>query len=195
MCKILLEHQQKSLNDFFGKEEAEAATEIIVAHAANRKAEAEKLVAEAKAAFTAMDIGKRLEAIRDGEESRKKDCVKWGDYQEVKCPACEGAARMFGKVIRQAAPKDDEGNLVQETIYLPIGLKCYACPLLINGHEYLHGLGLGAQFKRLHFLDPVEHFNVDPSEYGWIDEDELKKARRAWETEGRYDYYPDDYRR
>ncbi|MDX1945859.1 MAG: hypothetical protein SFU86_10720 [Pirellulaceae bacterium] len=188
VCSILIEHQNQPLEQFLGKDEAEAAKEMMVAIAADRRAEAHRLVEEARTAFQEMSIELRLEAIRTGESLRKNDWKSWGKHQDIACPACEGPARLHGKLVWKSKPKDDDGSLAQDEIYLPTELKCYSCPLSITGHEFLHGIGLGAQFKRTAYLDPVEHFSIDPGEYGWLDEDALEEKKRDWEHEQRHRY-------
>ena len=91
------------------------------------------------------------------------------------CPACEGSARIVGKIISESRPKDVDGELVQESLFLPVRLKCFSCSLRLDGHDYLHGIGLGGQFKRKDYIDPVEHFGIDPGEYGWVDPESLRE--------------------
>jgi hypothetical protein len=54
---------------------------------------------------------------------------------------------------------------------------------MLNGYDLLHALGLGNQFQLHLGLDPVSHFDINPGDYGWMDED----AAKEWVMQQRYE--------
>jgi hypothetical protein len=162
---ILLEFVDKSLEDFWGSEEAETQTKIINALNENKKKEAFDIVKEQKKKFSNQTIDERLKKIKNSKVLRKQDYQSETIGRDIECPACEGAARLLGELIKSSAPKDDNGELVQQHTYLPKKLICYSCNLSLDGYNLLHGIELGATFQKRDVLDPVEYYDIDLQEY------------------------------
>lgn len=168
VCEVLLDFIGKDLSDFVGMQEATTALKMLQASRANKKDEAFKLIKHKRVAFSELPITERLEKIKDSSVLRARDYRMRFRGIEVDCPACEGAAVIVGEIIRSSNPRDEDGELIQIDQYLPEKLQCYSCELLLEGYEYLQGVGLGEPYQKRDILDPIEFYDIDPKEY--IDE-------------------------
>ena len=168
ICTIFLSLNETDLEDFVGTEHATTAKEMVESLSDQKKAEAHEEVRMKKEAFKALSVEERLERIRQGN-GRAKNSKYYEQSKEIKCPSCEGTALVFGGLVRSTTPKDDDGVLVQEDVWLPILLGCYCCGLTIEGHALVSALGFGDQFVTPDVLDPKDYYQIefDPSE--WYD--------------------------
>ena len=164
---ILLHGSEKALKDFVGEENSETATEMINALSAQVKQQAYSMVRNQKEQFERLSIEDRLNRITDGGKRVKNVASARSSYRKVQCPACEGDALLAGTLIRSTVPRDREGSLVQEDVWLPSALACPCCELKIQGHAQVAALGLGNKFTTTDVLDPQEYYEIefDPSEY------------------------------
>jgi len=164
-CKIFLDYIDKDLKSFLGKREAIVAKKMISALLDNKKDEAFKIIKYHKDLFNELPIEERLEKINRSKSIRdaKYKSIKRGI--DIKCPACEGAAKIYGELISSSIPRDNDGELVQESSYLPKRLQCFSCDLHIEGYTLLHGIDLGDPFQKYDVLDPVDYYDIDPYQY------------------------------
>ena len=166
LCTILLDKSEKNLKDLVGDEHAVTAAEMIDALSEQVKIHARSLVKQQKHEFESLSTEDRLERIIEGGKRVKVITAARPDYKQIQCPTCEGNAILASKLIRSTVPKDREGTLVQEDVWLPSALGCPCCKLKIEGHSNVSALGLGDQFTTTDILDPKEYYAIefDPSE-------------------------------
>ena len=168
ILKILIEFNEKNLVDFLGTNEASVANKMIDALLGDKKKEAFELIKKQAINFKKLPVAERLGKIQASRNLRMQDYGTLATSKNIECPSCEGSARIIGELIRSSVPKEEDSELIQEDLYLPKKLQCYSCGLIIDGYNYLHGVGLGSTYKKKDILDPVEYFDIDPTEY--IDE-------------------------
>jgi len=134
-----------------------------------KRKEAYEQVGKRKKRFDEMDIVDRLERIRQGDAKAKENRSLRARSRETKCPSCEGVALIVGDLIRSTTPKDQDGEFVQDDVWLPTGLVCFCCELVLRGHAYVSALGFGDQFTTKDILDPKDYYQIefDPSDYYW----------------------------
>ena len=167
ISEIFLCQNGESLTEYVGPEHAKTANEMREALSDQKKSEAYQLIKEKREEFQQLVVEERLERLKLGTERRK---VKWNlraRGYEFDCPACEGPALVVGNLIRSTTPKDEDGELVQDDVWLPAGLVCFGCGLKIIEHAHMHGIGLGDQFVTRDILDPKEYYGIefDPADY------------------------------
>lgn len=167
ICVKLLSQNESSLEDFVGPDHAPTATDMISALSAQKRSEAFASVQQKKSEFRNLGIEERLERIRDGKEHMKREYVLRSRGKEVSCPACEGSALVIGNLVRSTTPRDNEGEFVQDDVWLPAALRCWCCGLRFTEHAHVSALGFGDQFVTADVLDPKEYYDIqfDPSEY------------------------------
>ena len=167
ICTTLLHANQSSLEDFVGPEHAKMATDMISALSAQKRSEAFDAVKKKRAEFQNRQVEERLERIRDGKEQIKDQYRLRARGKEIVCPSCEGPALVVGDLIRSTTPRDDEGEFVQDDVWLPAGLRCWCCGLKLVEHAHVSALGFGDQFVTQDILDPKEYYEIqfDPSDY------------------------------
>ena len=165
VCQILLNFVKKQLKDMFGENEATTVGKMLKASLANKKEEAHKIIKRQKETFSKLPITDRLKKIKNSQELRRRDYKAFGRGKTIDCPACEGSATIIGEIIRSSNPRDENGELVQNDLYLPEKLQCYSCGLSLEGYDYLQGIGLGETFQKKDVLDPMEYYEIGLNEY------------------------------
>ncbi len=165
VCQVLLEFVDKELKELVSEKEAAVAIKMLEASRTNKKDEAFKIIKEKKDLFSKLPVTDRLEKIKKSEELRLHDNRLRHKGKDVNCPACEGSAIIVGEIIKSSNPRDEDGELVQTDILLPEKLHCYSCDLLLDGYDYLQGIGLGETFQMKDVLDPVEYYEIEPTEH------------------------------
>ena len=167
ICMIFLSYNATSLQDFLGENHAATAKEIVESLSTKKKSEAHSMVREKRIKFKKFGVDERLERLNAGRIATQQAWSIRRRGKEIDCPSCEGAALVFGDLIRSTDPRDKDGELVQDDYWLPSGLICYCCDLKITGHAYVAALGFGDPFWTQDILDPKEYYEIvfDPSEY------------------------------
>lgn len=167
ICSIFLSSNETDIDDFLGAEHAKMAKAMVESLSDKKKAEAYAKVRDMKKQFEAIGIDDRLERLKEGRAKAKTAWSLRARSKEIKCPSCEGAAFIIGNLIRSTTPKDNEGELIQDDVWLPAGLACLCCGLQLHGHSYVSSLGFGDQFVTKDTLDPKDYYEIefDPSEY------------------------------
>ena len=167
ICSLLLGKNEASLEDFLGTEHATTAKTMVESLSEKERKEAHAEVRAKREKFQALDVEERLERIKQGNARAKRNWSLRARSREIKCPSCEGVAFVVGDLIRSTTPRDQEGELVQDDVWLPTGLVCFSCELKLAGHAYVSALGFGDQFFTKDVLDPKDYYQIefDPSEY------------------------------
>ncbi|HBM90010.1 MAG: hypothetical protein P1U69_02075 [Parvibaculaceae bacterium] len=164
---ILLAYIGQSFETFLGQENAKVAEEMRSSLSDQKRNEAYALISEKKKDFNALCIDEKLSKIKLANELRAGDWKVRARAKDINCPACEGSAVVLGSHVRSTQPQDDEGELVQRDVWLPVKLLCYSCGLQLTEHAQLHGIGEGHQFSTTDYLDPKEYYQIefDPADY------------------------------
>ena len=160
-CKVLVEFQEKTLEELFGPEEAAAAIEMIDEVTATVQAAVNRKIADAKTAFDALEANERdARLLRPPPRINVENKVQ-------PCPACGGHATVLGKVVSADEPRTEDGMLLRTINVLPTMLVCATCQLMLEDHGELHAAALGGQYNVTETLDPVEHFGIyEEPDYG-----------------------------
>ncbi len=183
IADALSKSQGRTLSDYLGEEEAEAAIRMITEKNASLKKDVFKRIESHKQviqAATPEEIAQKLtqSSIRRKAERRS--------YKSIKCPACSNDSQIFGDFISISPPRLIDDEIVVERRFLPTMFTCYVCGLVINGFSEIDAIGLSGQFTIIESLDPVEYHKIEVTEY--IDVNELVEQRI------RDAYYEDSYR-
>ena len=167
ICSVLLDQSNSNLEEFIGAKQAATAETMIESLSEKRKKEAEKSVSCSKKKFENLDVDERADSLKNGSKKAKSLSTTYDRYIAVKCPSCGGKAVLAGDLIRSTTPIDSDGELVQEDVWLPVGLECYCCDLKLVGHALVSAVGLGDQFVTVDSLDPAEYYEIifDPRDY------------------------------
>lgn len=157
-AKILLDYQEKTLIDLMGKDEAEAAEEMIKERDATLEKTVKDRVSMQKKAFIALSEETRSERISLSES------LKWtirGNYKkEETCPSCGNHGVITGKLISISDGKAGEAEIIQNLNVLPTEFKCFCCDLELINHLELDVLEMGGQYKVEEVFDPKEYFDI-----------------------------------
>ena len=167
ICTILVKFIGAKLEEYVGTEHSSMAIELVESLSHQKRKDAHLEVKTKKAEFQALGVEERLERIKQGTAKAKGAWQLRARGKEVTCPSCEGVALVVGGAIRSTTPKDNDGELVQEDVWLPAALACFSCELRLKGHAYVAALGFGDQFVTTDVLDPKDYYDIqfDPSEY------------------------------
>lgn len=79
----------------------------------------------------------------------------------VECPACKSKSFVTGEPVGTKDEKLEDSTVVVREPYLPTDFDCGACQLVLTGHAQLHVPGLGGQFTRTIYHDPVHYYGGD----------------------------------
>lgn len=175
-CRVLADHLEITFQELFGPESAAVAERLI-----DEEAESVR-----KTTQSALEAARRRAAKLSGEERAKRERRAKAEFvpehrrpipsgstvekgrilRQVKCPACETPVVLRGEVVSSGSPRvDADGELVQTDVALPTLLECPVCELRLEGVSQLTQAGLGEPVYVKDFLDPVDTFDVDLSDY------------------------------
>jgi len=164
-CEVLLASMGMTLRDFLGEEEANVATQLIVAAADD----------SAKAAKGDVEAHQKVWFAKEQVERERlsSQAEVWATRQaghRVKCPACASDALVAGEPVTAPVQrlKDDEITETQE--HLPNYFECIACGLKIAGLSRLNAVGLGDRYKNTQVYDAAEYYSPDDHWAGYEDD-------------------------
>jgi len=163
--QLLLIHQDKSLEDLFGLEEATAAETMISAADKQIKAEAIIIFNRAEKEFDKLpEFEKSKRRFLGSKEAQKKLAASGG---LILCPACQAQALISGQVVSKSESRLEDDDIVIDTILLPTNLRCFSCDLELPTHGSLHALDLGGQITHESRIPAVEYYEseIDISDY------------------------------
>lgn len=166
--KILLEFQEKTLLDFLGSDEANAAEEMIAERDANLEKTIKDRISIHKKSFEALSIEIQTEKISNSEKD------KWFGSRVYRkdeiCPSCGNNGILTGKLISISEGKASDADIIQNLNILPTHFICLCCDLQLTNHQELDAIELGGQYKIEEIFDPREYFeieNIEPDfDYG-----------------------------
>ncbi|SFI13961.1 hypothetical protein [Halpernia frigidisoli] len=166
--KILLEFQEKTLLDFLGSDEADAAEEMIAEREANLEKTIKDRISRHKKSFKALSIEIQTEKISNSERD------KWFGSRVYRkdeiCPSCGNNGILTGKLISISEGKASDSDITQNLNILPTYFICLCCDLQLTNHQELDSIELGGQYKIEEIFDPREYFeieNIEPDfDYG-----------------------------
>jgi len=163
LSEILLRGQGERLSSILSKDTVKAAEKMISALADDRKKAVRALVDAAAESFKALPIDERLQKVKEAIALKLYPSgFPFGRSRAEKCPACDARAFIVGELVRCSRPRDVDGQLQQEEVYLPVKILCFACGLDVEGHENLHALGFGGTFKITTEVDPTHYMAQEP---------------------------------
>lgn len=165
--KILLEFQEKTLLDFLGSDEANAAEEMIAERDASLEKKVRDRISNHKNKFSSLSIEIQREKILNsvsmwlGARAYRKDEI---------CPSCGNKGILTGKLISISDGRANDSDITQNLNILPTYFICYCCDLELTNHQELDAIELGGQYKIEETYDPREYFeieNIEPDfDYG-----------------------------
>ncbi|MBD2357033.1 hypothetical protein H6G41_20795 [Tolypothrix sp. FACHB-123] len=146
ICKILLEFQDKTLDDYFGINRAEAARKAIEALKENVKGEVSKAISDAKAYYeklTPEEISERKLLLATKFNSANQDTRKM-----IPCPVCGSEGIIQGKILEYGDAKIIEGEpkIIRSVSVLPTKFECVFCRFSIDTYAALHTAEIGGQY-------------------------------------------------
>ncbi|WGY67037.1 hypothetical protein KEC55_09170 [Burkholderia cepacia] len=157
--QVLLRFQKKTLRDFLGKDEADAAVKMLAA-AADETAKSVKGLINAHA-----EVWKnKAQDERDELAKTAASVARPNLGHVIDCPSCNSKALLLGEGFRQQPPVLEHDEMVVRTLMLPTELICKACGLTIKGHNQLFAAGFGSQFTKTLTFDPVDYYAEEPDD-------------------------------
>ncbi|HBN8548128.1 hypothetical protein [Pseudomonas aeruginosa] len=164
-CEILLSSIGMTLDDFFGKDEANVAMQLISA-AADDSAKAVKGEVDAhKKVWEAKSEKERTTLLAQASLRATRQAG-----HRVDCPACASPALIFGEPVSAPVQSLRDGEITEKQEYLPNLFECIACSLKISGLSRLTVVGLGDRYKKTQIYDAAEYYAPQDDYFGY-DED------------------------
>ncbi|WP_028206415.1 hypothetical protein [Paraburkholderia nodosa] len=158
-ANALLAFQKKKLEDFVGKDEANAAAKMLAAVVDEAAKNVQKLV------------NAHMEVWKNKDQSEKDELAKAAKIAAnpafghvIDCPSCGSKALLMGEEIRQQPPVLENDEMVVRSLMLPTELVCKACALTVKGHNQLYAAGFGSQFTKTLTYDPVDYYAEEPDD-------------------------------
>lgn len=162
VLKILLEFQKKSLEDFLGIDEADAAEEMIAEREATLEKSIRDRISKHKKFFDNLELIMKDERV---EKSKLEKSFAIRHYRkDLTCPACGNLGMLGGKLISVSESIAGDSEIIQNLNVLPTYFKCFCCNLELNNHAELDVVELGGQYKMEEIYDPREYFDLEDRE-------------------------------
>jgi hypothetical protein len=159
VAEVLLKFQGRDLVDLVGKQEVKVATQMIK----KAKGELVEKVKKSIAAHTAV-----FEEKEDSEQKKLKTAshaaaqlATGAGGHRVKCPACGADSYVTGELISPQGARLEKGAIVERSAMLPTKFECLACKLKLTAHAELDVAGIGGQFTRSEYYDPMTYYGQD----------------------------------
>ncbi|EOU9509294.1 TPA: hypothetical protein ACKPFZ_004648 [Pseudomonas aeruginosa] len=164
-CEILLSSVGMTLDEFFGKDEANVAMQLISA-AADDSAKAVKGEVDAhRKVWEAKSEKERTTLLAQASLRATRQAG-----HRVDCPACASPALIFGEPVSAPVQSLRDGEITEKQEYLPNLFECIACSLKISGLSRLTVVGLGDRYKKTQIYDAAEYYAPQDDYFGY-DED------------------------
>lgn len=167
IAKILVNSQKMGLEDYLGRDEADAAETMMTEKNASLKKTVINKINSHKQVFSALP--KEEQDIKK-KASDTKNLLEGRETKRIECPGCLSWALLSGELISVSPPKLIGEAIKQESRYLPTKFACFACGLNMHGYAELDAIDLGGQFTVTEELDPVEYHQIEVSDYVDVDE-------------------------
>ncbi len=171
-CKILLEFQERSLQDLFGSEEAEVAEHMIVEGMKELESQIKKRISDYRTNFGKLTSKIRQDRI-DTSHQKIEEFIRIEDIRSNHkielCPSCKNEALLIGRYISESEPKVVDDEILIHHNLLPIEFRCFCCNLKLEGNGELIIADLGGQFAIENYSDPMDYYlhNLEPDfDYG-----------------------------
>lgn len=157
-CRVLLDFLDKSLEDFFGDEEASAAQRLIVEADEKVTVDVKRRIGQARKASE--HLGDDVKVARRAEIGFR---LRLSDTstKESPCPACSSTAQLDGELIRLGEPRLRDEYILRERVYLAVRFGCSVCGLALGTHEELNAAGIGGQFAIEDTFEPLEFYREE----------------------------------
>ncbi len=157
-CRVLLDFLGKSLEEFFGEQEASAAERLIVEADEKVTNDVKRRIGQARNAFE--HLGDDVKAAgRTETEVRLR--LSDASTKELPCPACCSGGQLDGELIRLGEPRLRDECIVRERVYLAVRFACSVCGLSLVTHEELNAAGVGGQFAIEDTFEPMEFYREE----------------------------------
>lgn len=162
----LVEHLGYSLEDVLDKGEAAIAREKIESAEEEIRNEVKKKVGQLQARIgflSADELAARRKTAEPVFLFARTSGGK-GIFRK-KCPCCGSLGTLSCDKIGTYPPKLVDGEIVDHDIYWPTAFDCRVCGLALSGNAELNVVDLGDQMIDENTYDPVDFFEIDPSDY------------------------------
>ena len=162
VCSILNEFLGKTLDDYFGADEAKTARQLIAARSSAKRGEIEKRVAAHRAVFADKPADEPT-AIAGAQRAA---ATGWPHpATRTTCPACKSDALLTGSVEEASEPIFADGGLVIEQRFLASSLTCGACGLQLRDVEEIILGGVEPHYTLTVHTDLHEFFEPDDTDW------------------------------
>ena len=159
LSKLLLDHLGMELEDFFGPEGGEHATQVIEGLANATESDVKERIAEQRRAFENL-AAEVQEKLRGGAIPPAIGELNW--MRIVECPACGVRNAIKGEISDFDQPRVGDGEIELSARVLPTSYTCRACRLELRNHGEMLRAGLGDQYAVSESRDPMDFYGIDP---------------------------------
>jgi len=162
VCSILNEFLRKTLEDYFGADEAKTARQLITARSSAKRGEIERRIAAHRAVFQ----GKLAEEQGALAGAQRAAATGWPHpATRTTCPSCKSDALLIGSVEGTSEPIFADGGLVIEQRFLAASLNCGACELQLRDVEEIVLAGVEPHYTLTVHTDLHEFFEPDDLDF------------------------------
>lgn len=161
LCFLLTSEMGESLDDLFGRDEAQLATQMLSAKQQGLSTKIEATIAAHKSVF----FGKTATEQSKAKEKAVKSTLKLANerHHKVPCPACGADATLQGEPFGQEKIAMSDDEIVVRQGVLPHSFTCEACGLKLNGFAELQAAKLSSTYSRRTTYAPEEYYGlIDP---------------------------------
>lgn len=162
--KTLLLSQDKTLEDFIGKKEAEIAEEMITEFKKELTAKVNEKIKKYRDVFNDLDKKDQELKIANSPKLISEFVLNeklYGNSKKEKCSSCSNDALLSGKFISQSQPKVNTDVITVSNNILPVEFRCFCCGIKITGNGELSVAKLGGQFAIESDVDPVDYYGIE----------------------------------
>jgi hypothetical protein len=171
---IATNYAKQDINIIMGESDAKQAGQVAKAIVKDREKRVRSLIDAQKDRFYGLSKDERTEKRASVDTGIVSAVLKSGHHlRKEKCPACAAQGSLIGIPVGKSVPLLRNSEIVQEVRVIPIKFECKCCGLEISGLDELMAAKFAHEFCSMDNVDPVEHLNIDLSEY--IDAEQIAR--------------------
>ncbi len=165
--RILIKHQELTLDDILGVEEAATANEMIEAYNTELIGKVKKRISSLKAVLVEWTDEELNQAKEEGELKKTEFVLlnqKAKYSKNESCPCCGNQGIILGSYISTSDPVAGEDGIEENYNIMPLEFLCFVCNFKLRTYGELLAIDFGGQFTIKKNFDPLNYYNIDPIE-------------------------------
>lgn len=157
-CTSLSNALGESLDDLFGVDEAQTASDILATNHADVIKKVKSRIIAHKKVFEEKSSEEQAKLMEDAENEGLD--LSTQRHHRVQCPACESCGTVQGQPFGKERIKTKEDEITVRQAISPTSFNCPACGLKFSGYAELKEATLSEHYTRTTIYSPEDYYGL-----------------------------------